>query len=411
MVFVSHETYTPARGGSAAAEVNALRRVFGPDADRIVIANTKGFTGHAMGAGIEDVVAVKALETGWVPPVANFKEIDPELGPLNLSKGGVYPIEYALRLGAGFGSQISMTLLRRVKTKDGVRPGPDALGYAYRIVDEGVWHDWLRRSTGYEAADLEVVNRTLRVRDQGAAARVVEASQYSVPVPVPASTRQPPVPVPVSATKPTPSTPGVKLTRPSMEFQVAPVAPARELSKPKVETQVAQPAPWPTPPTLARPAAPADPVKERILNLVAEKTGYPVDMLDLDLDLEADLGVDTVKQAEVFAAVREIYAITRDEQLKLRDFPTLSHVIRFVYDKRPDLVTAAAAAVAARGAASSLRIPDHGPNGSARARASWAPRGDWVRECRQRFGERTHPGFGFRKDGLSQGYVGSRPGP
>ena len=33
-------------------------------ADRIVIANTKGFTGHAMGTGIEDVVAVKALETG-----------------------------------------------------------------------------------------------------------------------------------------------------------------------------------------------------------------------------------------------------------------------------------------------------------------------------------------------------------
>ncbi len=34
-------------------------------------------------------------------------------------------------------------------------------------------------------------------------------------------------------------------------------------------------------------------------------TGYPPELLDLDLDLEADLGVDTVKQAEVFAAVRE----------------------------------------------------------------------------------------------------------
>ena len=34
---------------------------------QIVIANTKGFTGHAMGTGIEDVVAVKALETGWCP--------------------------------------------------------------------------------------------------------------------------------------------------------------------------------------------------------------------------------------------------------------------------------------------------------------------------------------------------------
>ena len=50
-------------------------------------------------------------------------------------------------------------------------------------------------------------------------------------------------------------------------------------------------------------------MKERVLALVAEKTGYPVDMLDLDLDLEADLGVDTVKQAEVFAAVREATAL------------------------------------------------------------------------------------------------------
>ncbi len=70
---------------------------------------------------------------------------------------------------------------------------------------------------------------------------------------------------------------------------------------------------------------------------MAEKTGYPKDMLDLELDLEADLGVDTVKQAEMFAAVREIYNIPRDENRKLRDYPTLAHVIRFVYENRPDL--------------------------------------------------------------------------
>ena len=87
MVFVSHETYTPARGGSAAAEISALRQVFGESADQIVIANTKGFTGHAMGTGIEDVVAVKALETGCVPPVANFKEIDPRVRALELIQG------------------------------------------------------------------------------------------------------------------------------------------------------------------------------------------------------------------------------------------------------------------------------------------------------------------------------------
>ncbi|HEY3015937.1 MAG TPA: SDR family oxidoreductase, partial [Nocardioides sp.] len=57
------------------------------------------------------------------------------------------------------------------------------------------------------------------------------------------------------------------------------------------------------------------------------------DMLDLDLDLEADLGIDTVKQAEVFALIRERFGIERDDKLKLRDYPTLTHVIGFVRDR------------------------------------------------------------------------------
>ena len=85
----------------------------------------------------------------------------------------------------------------------------------------------------------------------------------------------------------------------------------------------------------AQPVLEDESVKERILTLMVEKTGYPKDMLDLDLDLEADLGVDTVKQAEMFAAIREIYNIPRDENRKLRDYPTLAHVIRFVYEKPP----------------------------------------------------------------------------
>jgi hypothetical protein len=97
----------------------------------------------------------------------------------------------------------------------------------------------------------------------------------------------------------------------------------------------------PAPP--APPTPVGDPVKERILQLVAEKTGYPSDMLDLDLDLEADLGVDTVKQADLFASVRAIYNIARDENRKLRDFPTISHVIRFVHENRPDLASSAPA--------------------------------------------------------------------
>jgi NAD(P)-dependent dehydrogenase (short-subunit alcohol dehydrogenase family)/acyl carrier protein len=78
-----------------------------------------------------------------------------------------------------------------------------------------------------------------------------------------------------------------------------------------------------------------DSIKKKILEIVAEKTGYPQDMLDLDLDLEADLGIDTVKQAEMFAAVRAAYNIPRDETLKLREFPTLAHVIRFAQERQP----------------------------------------------------------------------------
>ncbi len=327
MVFVSHETYTPARGGSASAEVHALRRIFGDAADQIVVANTKGMTGHAMATGIEDVLAVKALETGLVPPVANFKEVDPELGPLNLSKGGKYPIEYALHLGAGFGSQISMMLLRWVPTKDGVHRGPNDLGYAYRVADTHAWNAWLSHIAGYPTTELEVVKRTLRVRDQGPWARVATKVEDSRPVttPTPAPTQP--------ASKPAPT---VQTTAPAAAAAVVAPAPAPtpriEAPKPVVEVKAATP-----PPPAGEKSAPSGSVKERILALAVEKTGYPQDMLDLDLDLEADLGVDTVKQAEIFAAIREMYNIPRDENRKLRDYPTLAHVIRFVYEKRPDL--------------------------------------------------------------------------
>src|SRR5436305_2991002 len=46
----------------------------------------------------------------------------------------------------------------------------------------------------------------------------------------------------------------------------------------------------------------------------------------------------------MFAAIREVYGIPRDENLKLRDFPTLAHTIQFVYDRRPDLKGSPAAA-------------------------------------------------------------------
>ncbi|MEZ4516691.1 MAG: phosphopantetheine-binding protein [Chloroflexota bacterium] len=87
------------------------------------------------------------------------------------------------------------------------------------------------------------------------------------------------------------------------------------------------------PQAVAPPAA--DPVMNQVIALVAEQTGYPQDMLDLDLDMEADLGIDTVKQAETFAAIRRAFDIPRRDDLKLRDYPTLGAVIEYVREMRP----------------------------------------------------------------------------
>ncbi|MCX5785134.1 MAG: SDR family NAD(P)-dependent oxidoreductase, partial [Elusimicrobia bacterium] len=76
-----------------------------------------------------------------------------------------------------------------------------------------------------------------------------------------------------------------------------------------------------------------DEVQAEILTMIAEKTGYPKDMLELDLDMEADLGIDTVKQAELFAAIREHYSIPRRDNVALKDYPTIRHCIRFVMEE------------------------------------------------------------------------------
>ncbi|MBK8491152.1 MAG: SDR family NAD(P)-dependent oxidoreductase [Saprospirales bacterium] len=394
-VFISHETYTPARGGSASAEVHALRHVFQNSADKIVIANTKGYTGHAMAVGIEDVLGIKSIETGIVPPVANFKEIDPELGMLNLSKGGAYPVTYALRLAAGFGSQISMCLMRWVPTPDGRHRKPDELGYQYRIADQEKWNNWLRSISDKTSPSLEVYMRNLRIAEPSLAPNfhspngkengflVVE--EELAPQPEVAMVADAPIATNAVETaileliaEKTGYPPDMLDIDLDLEAdlgvdtvkQAELFADIRELygierddsillsdfptlrhiiqfvfdKKPELKTQIQAPATAPTQVVADVPVPSADGVQEKVLQLIAEKTGYPADMLDPDLDLEADLGIDTVKQAELFAEVRSAYGIERDDTVQLADFPTLKHIVQFVYDKRPELATAPVAA-------------------------------------------------------------------
>ncbi len=293
LVFISHETYTPARGGSASAEAYALKSTFGKDVSSVIVSNTKGFTGHSMGAGLEDAIAVRCLNTGLVPPIANFKEADPELEGITLSKGGHYNFKYALRLAAGFGSQIGMTLLERMWT----------VGEP-RITDAAKHEAWLKHISNQENPVLEVDHNTLRVKDNYKhgvkPSLVMEGAQAFVDkVNMMASHTAPaaqPAPAPAAAVTPAPA---------------------------------AQPAPVAAAPKAALPNTDESSVTKDILAIVAEKTGYPEDMLDLDLDMEADLGIDTVKQAELFAIMREKYQIARQEGVQLKDYPTIRSIIKY----------------------------------------------------------------------------------
>ena len=94
----------------------------------------------------------------------------------------------------------------------------------------------------------------------------------------------------------------------------------------------------------------------------------------MGLDLEADLGVDTVKQAEIFAAIREHYGVARDDSLNLREFPTLTHAIGWIRDKA-GIPAPAAEAAPAPAAAPTRRS---GPSARRGACAAAAPAGDEV---------------------------------
>jgi len=69
-------------------------------------------------------------------------------------------------------------------------------------------------------------------------------------------------------------------------------------------------------------------LESTVIKIVSEKTGYPEEMLDLDMDMEADLGIDSIKRVEILASVTEtlpeLSLINPDD---LAEAKTLKHII------------------------------------------------------------------------------------
>jgi polyketide-type polyunsaturated fatty acid synthase PfaA len=66
----------------------------------------------------------------------------------------------------------------------------------------------------------------------------------------------------------------------------------------------------------------------KLMAVVAEKTGYPVEMLELDMDMEADLGIDSIKRVEILGATQDsMPGLPEVEPEKLAEMRTLGQIV------------------------------------------------------------------------------------
>ncbi len=161
----------------------------------------------------------------------------------------------------------------------GFQPGePDGDGDAVRIYQS--YQETMRR---FLALQERVVNQLL----EGQPLEAIDASA-----------------VVEELAGPTPEPPPVQPSRPS-EPALAPSEPAETPPEPEEPRRTAE-----------EPTGP-EALVARLSRMISERTGYPEDMLGPDLDLEAELGIDSIKRVEILEAL--LAELNRETSARLRD--------------------------------------------------------------------------------------------
>ena len=77
-----------------------------------------------------------------------------------------------------------------------------------------------------------------------------------------------------------------------------------------------------------------DKIQSIMMDVVADKTGYPSEMLELEMDMEADLGIDSIKRVEILGAVQELIPdlpeLSPEDLAELR---TLGEIVDYMTSK------------------------------------------------------------------------------
>jgi acyl transferase domain-containing protein/NAD(P)-dependent dehydrogenase (short-subunit alcohol dehydrogenase family)/acyl carrier protein len=372
-LYISHEPFTPPRGGCSHTEAQALRTAFSKNFQEIIVGNSKGMTGHTMGASLEDALIAKALQYGKCPPVVNLSEPDAELEGLNFWKGGTHNCEFALKLSAGFGSQGHFAMIKKISSGD------------HRIANPEKNKSWLESISPGSGGALEYQGRILCLHDprkSGTATKISSAAVH----------------------KPEISLPEIQQAKKPEASQKAKID-AMVLDKSQVEARILSLISQMTgyPPEMLEPdmelgsdlgldSAKQEAISSKlvedfnlasdtlkfsgettlrgiveqvtggfvggvegeggnepgsmetglkkdilregiiaeVLKVFSEVTKYPEEMLELDMEMEADLGIDTVKKATILAILGERYRMEQQEGLKLSDYPTIRHIVDLI---------------------------------------------------------------------------------
>lgn len=98
---------------------------------------------------------------------------------------------------------------------------------------------------------------------------------------------------------------------------------------PVVSTPVAStPVPVVTPPAAEPTGITTETLKQALLQIVSEKTGYPAETLEFDMDMEADLGIDSIKRVEILGAMQTQFPeLPKIDNAVLAEMRTLGQII------------------------------------------------------------------------------------
>lgn len=154
-------------------------------------------------------------------------------------------------------------------------------------------------------------------------ARPVAAPQFEIPRTI----IQPPV-APPQASR---NLEAVALA-PRVAFEAASHAPVAAAIPASRQAPVSVSIPVATPAAPSAPAALGDKldVKALLLGVVADKTGYPAEMLGLEMHLEADLGIDSIKRVEILSELQsKLPQLAQLDTAKMALLSTLQEILDF----------------------------------------------------------------------------------